>query len=142
MGILAFRFYPVLVSFVAGFTKWDGMNPPEFVGLGNYVQMVTQDSFFRLVTKNTFGYVLTKIPFTVVIALTLALLTNRHGPLKVLFRTAFYTPVVTSTIAIAIVWQWILAGQYGVLNYFLSKVGIRGPDRLASRPSSYSDSSS
>ena len=131
IGILAFRFYPVLVSFVAGFTKWDGMNPPEFVGLGNYVQMATQDSFFRLVTKNTFSYVLTKIPFTVVIALILALLTNRHGPLKILFRTAFYTPVVTSTIAVAIVWQWILAGQYGLLNYFLGKVGISGPDWLA-----------
>jgi multiple sugar transport system permease protein len=131
IGILAFRFYPVVMSLVSSFTRWDGITSPEFIGVRNYVQMFTQDSFFRLVLRNTLVYVFTKIPFTVLIALVLALLTNRHVPLSVFFRTAYYTPVVTSTIAIAIVWQWILAGQYGVLNYFLSKVGIQGPDWLA-----------
>jgi multiple sugar transport system permease protein len=131
LGILAFRFYPVVMSLFSSFTRWDGMNPREWVGLGNYVQMFTQDSFFRLVLKNTLYYVVTKIPFTVLIALFLALLTNRDRPFTIFFRTAYYTPVVTSTIAIAIVWQWILAGQYGVLNYFLAKIGIQGPDWLA-----------
>jgi multiple sugar transport system permease protein len=130
LGTLAFTFYPVFSSLVASFTVWDGMNPKQFVGFGNYVQMFTQDTFYQQVLRNTFSFTLGKIPLTVLLGLILALLTNREARGITLFRTAYYTPVVTSTIAIAVVWQWLLAGRYGVVNYFIGLVGIRGPEWL------------
>lgn len=130
-GALAFNFFPIVLSLVASFTKWDAITTPEFIGIQNYVTMFTRDSFFRLTFGNTLYYVLGKIPFTVVIALSLALLTKREVVGIKFFRTAFYMPVVTTTIAIGIVWTWILSGQFGVLNYFLSLVGIDGPEWLA-----------
>lgn len=131
LGVLAFNFFPIGLSFFASFTRWDAITAPEFVGVENYVTMFTADSFFRLTFRNTLFYVFGKIPFTVVIALLLALLTKREVFGIKFFRTAFYTPVVTTSIAIGIVWTWILSGQFGVLNYFLGLVGIDGPDWLA-----------
>ncbi len=131
LGVIAFNFFPIALSFFASFTRWDAITPPEFVGLENYSTMFTHDSFFRLTFQNTLFYVFAKIPFTVVIALALALLTKREVFGIKFFRTAFYTPVVTTTIAIGIVWTWILSDQFGVLNYFLGLVGINGPDWLA-----------
>ena len=131
LGVIAFNFFPIALSFFASFTRWDAITPPEFVGTENYTTMFTRDSFFRLTFQNTLFYVFAKIPFTVVIALVLALLTKREVFGIKFFRTAFYTPVVTTTIAIGIVWTWILSGQFGVLNYFLGLVGINGPDWLA-----------
>lgn len=130
IGVLAFNFFPIALSFFASFTRWDAITAPEFVGVENYVTMFTADSFFRLTFRNTLFYVFGKIPFTVVIALLLALLTKREVFGIKFFRTAFYTPVVTTTIAIGIVWTWILSGQFGVLNYFLGRIGIDGPDWL------------
>jgi len=131
LGALAFNFFPIVLSFVASFTRWDAITAPEFIGVQNYVTMFTKDSFFRLTFRNTLFYVFGKIPFTVSIALLLALLTKQPRPGIKFFRTAFYTPVVTTTIAIGIVWTWILSGQFGVLNFFLGQVGIDGPEWLA-----------
>ncbi|GIV75612.1 MAG: sugar ABC transporter permease [Litorilinea sp.] len=131
LGVLAFNFFPILLSLVASFTRWDAITRPEFIGLENYVTMFTRDTFFRITFRNTLFYVLGKIPFAVVLGLMLALLTNRRVLGINFFRTAYYTPVVTSTIAIGIVWTWILSGQFGVLNHFLARVGIDGPDWLA-----------
>lgn len=131
IGVLAFNLFPIGLSLVASFTQWDAITSPKFVGVENYVTMFTRDSFFRITFRNTLFYVFGKIPFTVAIALVLALLTNRPRPAINFFRTAYYTPVVTSSIAIGIVWSWILSGQFGPLNYFLRQVGIQAPDWLA-----------
>ncbi len=131
LGVLAFNFFPILLSLVASFTRWDAITRPEFIGLENYATMFTRDTFFRITFRNTLFYVLGKIPFAVVLGLMLALLTNRRVLGINFFRTAYYTPVVTSTIAIGIVWTWILSGQFGVLNHFLARIGIDGPDWLA-----------
>lgn len=132
LGVIAFNFFPIGLSLVASFTKWDAITAPEFVAFNNYTTMLTRDSFFRQSFSSTLYYVFGKIPFTVMIAMMLALLTKREMLGINFFRTAYYTPVVTTSIAIGIVWTWILSGQFGVLNFFLEKIGIDGPDWLAS----------
>lgn len=131
LGTLAFTFYPVLSSLVSSFTVWDGVTPRQFCGIQNYVSMFTLDSVYIKALRNTTTFTLGKIPFTLLISFILALLTNRDVKLNVFFRTAYYTPVITSTIAVAMVWRWLLAGQFGVVNYFLGLVGISGPKWLS-----------
>ena len=131
LGVLAFQFFPILVSMYASLTRWDGINPPRFVGVDNFVRLITNDRSFRLTLKNTLYYTLGHIPLTLGLALGLALLCNRKMVGVTLFRTAYFTPVVTNTVAISLVWFWLYAPRVGVFNWLLSLVGIDGPAWLS-----------
>lgn len=128
-GILAFQFVPVLVSIFASFTNWDGITSPRFLGAGNY-RRLTADPFFWTTLKNTVVFTLGVIPLTIVAALVLAVLCN--GPnrtLNAVFRTAYFTPYVTSIVAIGLVWTQFFTPS-GVINQVLAKVGVVGPSWL------------
>lgn len=130
-GILAFQFYPILVSMYASLTRWDGIGVPRFVGLENFVRLFTNDQFFRLTLRNTVYFTLGHIPLTLGVALFLALLCNRKMLGVTWYRTAYFTPVVTNTVAISLVWFWLYAPEVGVFNWLLSLVGIDGPAWLS-----------
>jgi len=132
LGILAFQFVPILVSMYASLTTWDGMNPPEFTGIGNFRRLVVEDTFFRETLRNTIVFTLGHIPLTIVIALMLALLCNLNLPGISIFRTAYFIPAVSNVVAISVVWFWIYQPQNGVLNSMLSRIGIEGPAWLSS----------
>lgn len=124
-GILAFQFVPVLVSIFASFTNWDGITTPRFLGLGNYMRL-TQDPFFSTTLRNTVVFTLGVIPLTMVGALVLALLCNgRSRVLNAVFRTAYFTPYVTSVVAIGLVWTQFFTPS-GVLNQVLAGFGVTG----------------
>ena len=128
-GIVAFQLVPVLVSIFASFTNWDGITTPRFLGLSNY-QRLTEDPFFSITLRNTVIFTMAVIPLTIVAALVLALLCN--GPNRVLnaiFRTAYFTPYVTSVVAIALVWTQFFTPS-GVLNKVLAGFGVVGPSWL------------
>ena len=78
----------------------------EFVGLGNYVDLV-QDPVFRKVTLNTLLYLLLGVPLTMAAALAAAVGINRLNRFKGLFRVGFYLPVVTSIVAVSVVWKFL-----------------------------------
>lgn len=130
-GIAAFQLVPVLVSIFASFTNWDGITSPRFLGLGNY-QRLLDDPFFATTLRNTVVFTLGVIPLTIVAALVLAVLCN--GPsrtLNAIFRTAYFTPYVTSVVAIGLVWTQFFTPS-GVLNQLLSRLGVDGPSWLTS----------
>lgn len=131
VGMLTFTLFPVIMSMWGSLTKWDAINPPVFIGLDNYVTMLTFDKFFRKVFGNTLYYTLGAVPLRTLAALGLALLVNRKMKGVTLYRTCYFAPVVTSAIAIGVVWSWVLAPEYGLLNNFLKIIGIKGPDWLA-----------
>jgi multiple sugar transport system permease protein len=81
---------------------------------------------------NTAYLALVYIPLVMLASLGLALLLNRQFPLRNLYRALYFTPVVTSIVAISLLWQWLLEPEFGLINYWLSLVGIRGPLWLAS----------
>jgi len=132
IGVLSFQFYPILVSIYASLTNWTGLNNPSFVGIDNYTRLVTEDRFFRLTLRNTAYYTLGSIPLSMTLALVLALLCNRSMRMVYWYRTAFFAPNVTSTVAISLVWFWLYAPDVGVINWLLSLVGIAGPAWLTS----------
>lgn len=130
IGLIVFVIAPVLFSLYLCFTKWDFVKPPELVGLKN-VQTVLADDDFYTAIRNTFVIVSTIVPLTVVISLGLALLTNQKLRGLGVFKAGFFLPMVTTSVAIAAVWYWLFAPDFGLINAFLSVLGIQGPGWLA-----------
>ena len=129
LGIISMQLIPVVVTIYASFTNWDGITAPEFVGLGNYGGL-SQDPYFWVTLRNTVVFTLLVIPITTVAALGLALLCNTRFRLaNAFFRTAYFTPYVTSIVAIGLVWNQLFAPR-GPFNSILGFLGIDGPDWL------------
>lgn len=122
---LTFNIYPIIKSFMMSFyTKYDFFTDKvSKIGWDNYKFLFT-DPDFHIAVKNTLIFVVGVVPLTVIISLVVALLLNKIKVLSGLFRTVYFLPFVTSTVAIAQVWHWIYNSDYGLLNYFLSLFGV------------------
>jgi multiple sugar transport system permease protein len=134
---LVFMAGPVLASLTMSFTDLtsrDLRNPlaVNLVGLENYTRLLSDDRFLRS-AFNTGYFVVVGIPLTMVLALAVAVALNSGVErLRTLFRVGFYTPVVTSIVAVAVVWRFLLQPDSGLLNQVLGWVGIQGPNWLQS----------
>ena len=127
IGLLLFSAGAVTASFIMSFTKWDIISPPEWIWLQNYADLWRSDLFWEVV-RNTLVFVALAVPASVCSALALALLVNTGLRGITVFRTAYFLPVVSSMIAVALVWSWIFNPQYGLLNYLLRALfGVQGP---------------
>jgi multiple sugar transport system permease protein len=127
MGLLLFSAGAVAASFLMSFTQWDIISSPDWVWFDNYAGLWHSDLFWE-VFRNTFYFVGLAVPVSVVASLALALLVNTGLRGITLFRTAYFLPVVSSMIAVALVWSWIFNPEYGLLNYLLRILfGIQGP---------------
>lgn len=126
LGFLAFSLLPIAACLALTFTKWNLILPPALSGVGNYRQMVSDQLFWRTL-GNTAYYTLGAVPVAIFIAFWLALLLNRGMRGVKFFRTIYFLPYVTLTVAISIVWSWIYNPDLGILNYLLGLVGIQGP---------------
>ena len=128
---------PVLASLGMSFTDLtsrDLRNPlaVNLVGLENYTRLLSDERFLRS-AFNTGYFVVVGIPLTMVLALAVAVALNSGiDRFRTLFRVGFYTPVVTSIVAVAVVWRFILQPDSGLLNQVLGWVGIDGPNWLQS----------
>ena len=135
--ILVFFALPVLAALLLSFTDFDlysirDFANARFVGLRNY-QALLHNPVFWLAIRNTFYFALVGGPLTLIVSLGAALLVN--APLtraRGLFRTIYFTPFVTTLVAVAIVWRYLYHPQYGLLNAALGAVGIAPIDWLGS----------
>ncbi|SDN95185.1 multiple sugar transport system permease protein [Paenibacillus sp. yr247] len=126
LHLMVFVIYPILFALYLSFHKWSILKPDKpFVGLGNYKKLL-DDTDFWIAMKHTFYFVAGSVPTGIAISLLVALVLNRKMRGVYWFRTIFFLPVISSTVAIAMVWQWILQPEFGLLNFMLSKVGIHG----------------
>lgn len=123
IGLGLFNAIPTIHSFYLSFTSWNFLGTPRFVGLDNYRDLFA-DSLFYQVLGQTLVYATTTVVGEVVLALAIALLLARPLRGMAIFRTAFFLPVVTSLVAVAILWGWIYDPQLGVLNWALGKLGV------------------
>jgi len=126
---IVFVLFAVLASLGLSFTRWDLLSRPVFIGVQNFVDMVHDDLFWNAL-RVTFLYVLLSLPAGVVLALGLALAMNQKLRGISFFRACYFIPVVSSMVAVAMVWRWIYQPDFGLLNYLFSLVGITGPDWL------------
>jgi multiple sugar transport system permease protein len=127
---------PVLASALLSFTDFglrDLRNPigTDFIGLHNYATLIN-DSKFWTSLFNTFYFVLVGVPLTLVLGLAAAMALDRGiQKFRTLFRVGYYLPVVTSIVAIAVVWRFVLDPDQGLVNMALAQLGVHGPAWLA-----------
>jgi multiple sugar transport system permease protein len=132
IGFLVFTLGPMIASLVLSLTHYNITEPPVFIGLQNYVKLLTDDPKFWHSLGITLKYALIAIPLNLVFGFLLAFLLNQKVPMLPFWRTMFYLPAVLAGVAVAILWNLIFNPRYGILNWFLSLVGIHGPGWLAS----------
>ena len=127
VGFLAFLLGPMIASIYLSFTSWDSFTPPVWVGLENYRQLLFEDPIFIKALWNTFYYAFFSVPLGMVVALWLANLLNKQIVFRKFFRTLVYLPHLIPLVAVALIFQMVLAPDSGPLNEFLALVGINGP---------------
>ena len=125
-GLFLFQLVPMLSSAVISFTNWDLLTPAKFVGMNNYMEAL-QDEKTLTSLWNIIQYIIGYIPAVLVFGLLFAVLLNRNIRGIKLYRMFIFVPVITSWVAVSIVWRWLLNGQNGLINYLLSLIGIQGP---------------
>ncbi len=125
VSVTLFTLYPIVnvirMSFLEGYKYLTGAYTG--VGLGNY-EKVINDPYFRQAISNTFKYVLLVVPISTVISIILANVLNQKIRFQSFFQTAYFLPMVTSSLAVGLSWRFMFNDKYGVFNYLLSLMGI------------------
>lgn len=134
IGYTAFVIGPIFAAIGISFTKYNILSPAEFVGMQNYVQLLT-DPRLRIVYANTIFFTIFAVTFNIGVGLLLAVLLNRHMPafLRYIFRAAYFFPVLVALTYSAIIWQFLYQKDTGVANYYLQFLGIEPIPWLSSR---------
>jgi multiple sugar transport system permease protein/alpha-1,4-digalacturonate transport system permease protein len=123
IGFLTFTAIPVVVGLAISFTNYSGFPGASFVGLANYARMF-RDSQFLAALKNNLFYSLTCVPLTILVSLLLALLLNKPVFLGNVFKTLYFFPNLTSTVAVSCVFMLLFEPNNGPVNHFLASLGI------------------
>jgi ABC-type sugar transport system permease subunit len=135
---LAFLGLPVLYAFYISFQRWGGMDIPVFVGLDNY-QRLLADEVFWTALRNSFLYALMSVPSLTVMSLVTAVLVNQALPLRNLFKSLTFVPVIMASTVVGVVWLFIYQPDVGLLNDVLRLAGLSGHlwlgDTLTALPS-------
>jgi len=124
-----FLFVPVIFSFLVSLTDWNiyglaDSNMVGFVGLKNYVN-VFQDPIFWKSLWNTLLFTGVGVPLTIMVSLLFATVLNeKFIKFKTFFRTAYFIPVVSTIVAVAVIWRWLYNPEYGLLNYMLKCLSL------------------
>jgi multiple sugar transport system permease protein len=131
IGFLIFFLGPLIAIVFYSMTEWNLLTQEAaFVGLSNFENALTENPDFWLVVRNSVIFALGLVPLNMALALALAIALSRPFRGVVFFRTVFFAPVITSAIAWAIVWKFLLQGEGGFVNQVLAMVGIAGPNWL------------
>jgi ABC-type sugar transport system permease subunit len=124
-----FTLLPVAIALYLSFTNYDVFTRMDWIGTLNY-QDVFEDEFFWRALENTVKYTAGTIPLSMAIGLGLAMLLNQKLRGLGIYRTVYYVPVVTSMVAVAMIWIQLFDPLYGVISSGLESIGIRGIDWL------------
>ena len=131
VGFALFIAYPVVASLYYSLTRYNLMTPPQWVGLGNYQDLVFEDSLFRISIKNTLYFVALAVPLGIVFSLVTALLLNAKMRGISIFRTVYYLPTLVPAVASSIIFIMLLNPQFGIVNTFIRSLGLRAPGWIA-----------
>jgi multiple sugar transport system permease protein len=126
LGLLIFVVIPILSSFWYAFNDWNLLSPPEFIGLGNFQELVHDDRFWRAL-RYTLKFIALYVPSAFTLGLTLAIFLNQKLKGMIVVRTATFLPVVASWVVVSLIWKWIFNPSYGLLNYGIKAIGLSGP---------------
>ncbi|MFC2061299.1 extracellular solute-binding protein [Elusimicrobiota bacterium] len=127
--LLVFLYFPIFSSFLISLTNWNiytfsDINNLRFIGLGNYISLFSDGIFWRALL-NTMIFSGVGIPLNIMLALFLAVLIDKkYIKNKAVFRAGYFMPVITTLVAVAVVWRWLYNPEYGLVNYLIGLIGI------------------
>lgn len=132
--LISFIVIPIIMSVYFSFTKYNGINSPEFIGLTNYVNMLN-DQYVQISIKNTIYYTLLTVPLQTIVSMMIAALIaqkfrNRFGEWV---KSAMFVPVISSAILVGTLWTLLLATDNGLINNMLGLIGINNINWLGQR---------
>lgn len=123
LGLLCFVLGPVVVTLFLSFSEWNLVAPPRWIGLQNY-QVSFQTDVFWQTWRNTIYYVIATVAGSIVFSLALALALNEKLRGITLYRGIYFLPVVTSAVAVSMVWRWLYNPEFGLFNAVLTTIGL------------------
>jgi multiple sugar transport system permease protein len=129
VGFIVFLVVPMVASLGISFYDWELLTPPQFVGLKNFSALLS-DRVFKEVVINTVYYTFGLVPLNIVVSLGLAVWLNTKLRGMMWYRIAFFLPVVTVTVAVALIWRWMYEPRAGIIDVVLRAVGLPGPTWL------------
>jgi len=132
LGAFVFVLAPAVATLFISFTEWQMGSAPSWIGIENYRKEFNEPLFWQAL-RNTAYYTVGIIPLNMAVSLLLALALNAPIRYRVFYRTVFFMPVVTSVVAVALVWTWLYNPDFGFINLLLAKIGIQGPGWLTSQ---------
>ena len=133
IGLILFVIGPIIASAYFSLTEYDIISPPEFIGLGNYRKAFFQDELFWSSLGRTFYYAIVAVPLGVIGSLGFAMLLDQALPATNVFRSLYFLPHLTPSVAMAIVWSWLLHPEAGPVNLVLGRIGLPQPGWLTDR---------
>jgi multiple sugar transport system permease protein len=119
----AFSFAPLIYAFYISFFDWSIIGDADYIGIHNYARLLRDPQFWHAL-RNTIVYAATTVPTSMAIGLALAIALNRYLPLRTLFRSIYFMPVVVSAVATGTIAAWMFNDNYGVLNAILVRIGV------------------
>lgn len=131
IGMLALTVVPAVSSFYFSFTAYPLVQAPVFIGIQNYVDLLTADPRFIKAILNTGFMVALGVPIQMVAGLFIAVLLNQNLRGLAIYRTIFFLPSQVSGVALALLWGWILNPQFGIVTRVLNVASIQAPVWLA-----------
>jgi multiple sugar transport system permease protein len=127
LGFVLFNLGPMLASGYLSLTRYDVVSPPQFIGIDNYLYLMTQDPAFWPSVKVTLVYAAVSVPLGLALSLAIALLLNRRVRMAGTFRTIYFLPALLPATASGVVWVYFFHPNQGLLNRLLARAGIQGP---------------
>ncbi len=124
LGLLIFTIGPMFASLYFSFTEYPILRSPEWIGLGNYIKMLTKEKYFWWSLRVTVTFAVTAVPLGIIGSFLLAMLLNQRVKGIAFFRTCFYMPTIVPAVASAILWGWLLNPDYGLVNALLKSLHL------------------
>lgn len=124
IGLIVLNIIPIFQTIYLSFFKAGAFGKGNiFIGLGNYQKMFSDENVWQALI-NTFKYALIEVPFSIALALILAVLLNRKMVGRSVYRTIFFLPMIAAPAAIAMVWRWLYNSEFGLLNHVIKSFGL------------------
>ena len=120
-----FYFVPFIANLRYSLTKWDRITEPEFVGLRNFVNLLTNDDLFYKVLGNNLRFTFLVVAFQTVLSLIFALFLIKNSKANIALRTLFFFPTILSSVSVGMIWLFMYDPNFGAINLFFNKLGLQ-----------------
>ena len=121
-----FYFVPFIANLRYSLTRWDRITEPEFVGLRNFVNLLTNDDLFYKVLGNNLRFTFLVVVFQTLFSLIFALFLVKNSKANIALRTLFFFPTILSSVSVGMIWLFMYDPNFGAVNLFFTKLGLDG----------------